>query len=148
MAHASIEVRSGRAPFNVESGRSSTAARIAIPMRVRVSRSRSPSATRIATPIVIAWWMVIVVEPRSIGALDEKNVCIGLLTPGSQMSWAKPIRKSSSEIDTTSFTASVVFWSPRMITSSSRTPNSGANTSSTTTSASGADQPQSKRSCQ
>ncbi len=49
IAQASIEMRSGRAPFRVESERSSTAARIAMPMRVRVRSRRSPMATRIAT---------------------------------------------------------------------------------------------------
>ena len=34
MAHANIETRCGRAPFRVASGRSSTAARIAMPIRV------------------------------------------------------------------------------------------------------------------
>ncbi len=69
MAQASIDTRFGRAPFSVESGRSSTAARIAMPMRRRVSTRRRKIATRIAIPIVIAWWIVIVVGPRSSGGL-------------------------------------------------------------------------------
>ena len=59
-----------------------------------------------------------------------------------------PINAASREIDTTSFTVSVVFCSPRMITASSRTPNNGARITSTTNKAMGAGQPQSKRSCQ
>ena len=55
---------------------------------------------------------------------------------------------SSNEIDTTSFTVSVVFCNPRMITASSSTPKSGARINSTTMRAIGAGQPQSKRSCQ
>ena len=38
IAHASIDDRSGRAPCKAASGRSSTAARIAIPARVWYSR--------------------------------------------------------------------------------------------------------------
>ena len=45
MAQASIDTRSGRAPFSVESGRSSTAARIAMPIRGRVSTRRRMMAT-------------------------------------------------------------------------------------------------------
>ena len=55
---------------------------------------------------------------------------------------------SSNEIDTTSFTVSVVFCNPRMITASSSTPKSGASTKRMSPSASGAGQPQSNRSCQ
>ena len=97
---------------------------------------------------MIAWWIVIVVAPRSIGDRVAKKFAIGRLTPGFQMSWARPIMNRSSEIETTSFTVSVVFCSPRMITASSRTPNNGARITSTTNRAIGAGQPQSKRSCQ
>ena len=51
-------------------------------------------------------------------------------------------------IETTSFVASLVPTNPRMITRSSRSPNNGARTPSTTNTATGAGHPQSKRSCQ
>jgi hypothetical protein len=49
-------MRSGRAPLSSASDRSSTLARIETPMRVRYNSQRRPTATAIATPIVIAWW--------------------------------------------------------------------------------------------
>ncbi len=68
--------------------------------------------------------------------------------PGFQMSWASPIMNRSKEIETTSLTVSVVPSNPRMMTASSRTPKRGARITRTTKSATGAGQPQSKRSCQ
>ena len=118
-------------------------------MRVRVSTSRRPIATTIATPIVIAWWMVIVVGPRSIGALVREEVAIGRLTPGFQISWARPIMNSSSEIETTSFTVFGRVLEPTHDHElEQHAEQRSQDTSSTTTSASGAGQPQSKRSCQ
>ena len=57
-------------------------------------------ATAIATPMVMAWWIVIVVAPRSIGGRVAKKFAIGRLTPGFQISWARPIMNSSNEIET------------------------------------------------
>ena len=45
-----------RAPLSSASGRSSTTARMATPMRVPYSNRRRPTATATATTIVIAWW--------------------------------------------------------------------------------------------
>ena len=97
--------------------------------------------------MVMAWWYVIVVTPRSI-VWPWKKGAIGRLTPGFQITFASPIMPTRRLIDTTSFVASVVPTKPRMITRSSRSPNAGASTPRTTNRATGAGHPQSKRSCQ
>ena len=147
-AQASIEIRFGRAPFSAESEGSSTAARIAIPNRKRVKTKRRTMAAMMATAMVIAWCQVIVVGPRLMGVLVWKNFDIGRLTPGGQISCASPIMKSKSEIETTSFTVSVVPRNPRMTTTSRSTPKSGAMTPRMRTRHTGTGSPHSKRSCQ
>ncbi len=55
-AQLSRAMRLGRAPFRRVSERSSTLARMDTPMRVRRSRKRSPTATAMATTMVMACW--------------------------------------------------------------------------------------------
>ncbi len=80
--------------------------------------------------------------------LPWKNWAMGRLRPGSQIRLARPMRPTRRLIDTTSLVASLVPTRPRMITRSSRNPKAGARTPITTSSARGAGQPQSKRTCQ
>ena len=67
---------------------------------------------------------------------------------GFHTHWATPIMATSNEMETTSFVASLVPSSPRMMTRSSNMPNSGASTTSTTSTESHTGQPHATVICQ
>jgi hypothetical protein len=77
-----------------------------------------------------------------------KNFAVNRCSVGAQIQFARPIRPASSEIDTTSFVASLAPCRLRMMTTSMNAPNSGAAMSNTKANAIGAGHPHSKRSCQ
>ena len=56
MAQLNCATRVGCAPLSWVSAGSSTTARMVTPRRLRVRSSRRPSATRIATMMVMSWW--------------------------------------------------------------------------------------------
>ena len=145
-AHASAALRAGRAPVSVASAGSSTAARMATPVRLRRISNHSPSATRPARAMVMSWSHGIP-TPRTSTRLPSKNASMGRRRTGSQMNWATPTSPSSRPRLATSVMVSDMPWTPRMSRATPR-PNMGARIPSVTASASGADQPQSKRSCQ
>ena len=139
---------SGSAPVRPASDRSSTVARICVPIRVLRSRNRSATATAIATIIVITWCQVIKAGPRRMDAEPEKKAGRVRETFGFQIHCAIAMRPESMATVTTSFSVSPRAETGRMMTRSNARPNSGAAISSTTTRATGTGHPQPTVSCQ
>ncbi len=129
------------------SGRLSTTARMSMPTRVRLIMSASSTATPTAQPIEIIWWTVTAVS-KIVTFSGPKNTGNGRASVGFQIHSAAPTRLDRSPTETTTRVVSDAVESPRMMTSSTRAPNSGANTPSTRTRATGAGQFQPNRICQ
>lgn len=126
--HDSDPTRSGRAPVSDVRSRSSTTARIVIPIRVRRSRIRSPIAMSTAQTIVMNRCHD-TKTPRTWKPLKvPKNEGTFLLTPGSHTACAIPMQPTSNPIVTTSVAASGAPSSGRIRNRSRTMPVSGAQT--------------------
>ena len=146
-AQLRADTRDGRPPFKAVRLRSSTTARMAIPMRVRKSRRRRKMATRPAVAISMSsCQLMLTLKIRTLWPAKNSGRARGSVCGNRHR--ASPTRNSSRPRVTIRATPVSEPRTLRISTRSTIAPNSGARMNSTAMSANGAGQCMCTRSCQ